>query len=269
MALLHLPAKLAGLMGLWRTAWSAAALRPFPVGNGRLNPRRRSQSTQSAVIIEAWRDNVAACLMLWYPGMEGGHALVDVLLGRVNPSGKLPCTFPRRAEDLPYFGKDATKITYGLWHGYRKLERDGAALAFPFGFGLSYTTFALDHLRLAQETIGAEGALVATVPGDRTGEEVVQCRLTAKLSRPPASVPQAHEASHRSSWLGGRLSQDSPITSDAQYSRREAIFPSTNSRSAISFMCLRLCCTTSSKYTSHSAMPVVPSMYALSRVKLM
>ena len=80
--------------------------------------------------------------MLWYPGMEGGHALADVLLGKVKPVGKLPCTFAKRAEDLPFYDKDATAITYDLWHGYRKLERDGVEPAFPFGFGLSYTTFA-------------------------------------------------------------------------------------------------------------------------------
>jgi beta-glucosidase len=71
--------------------------------------------------------------MLWYPGQEGGHGLADVLLGHVNPSGKLPFTVPRSLDDLPFFDKDATAITYDLWHGYRKLERDGAEPAFPFG----------------------------------------------------------------------------------------------------------------------------------------
>ena len=104
----------------------------------------------SAVITEAWRDRAPAILMLWYPGMEGGHALAEVLTGEVNPSGRLPCTFPARAEDLPFFDRNATKITYDLWHGYRKLERDGAAPAFPFGFGLSYTTFEYAGLRLAR-----------------------------------------------------------------------------------------------------------------------
>src|SRR5690242_8039869 len=104
--------------------------------------------TGSAVITETWRERVPAILVLWYPGMEGGHALADVLLGRVGPSGKLPCTFPRRAEDLPFFDRGARAITYDLWHGYRKLERDGADAAFPFGFGLSYTTFRLGGLHI-------------------------------------------------------------------------------------------------------------------------
>jgi beta-glucosidase len=141
----------------------------------------------SAVITEAWRDKVAGILMLWYPGQEGGHALADVLLGHVNPSGKLPCTFPRSADDLPFFDKDATAITNDLWHGYRKLERDGTEPAFPFGFGLSYTTFSLSNLQLAQERIGTDGSLVATVDvtnmGQVAGEEVVQLYVGARSSK--------------------------------------------------------------------------------------
>lgn len=137
----------------------------------------------SAVITEAWRDQAAAIVMLWYAGMEGGHALADVLLGRVNPGGKLPMSFPRRAEDLPDFDKNATAITYDLWHGYRKLERDGVAPAFPFGFGLSYTTFALGNLRLAAESVPAGGEIVATVEvtntGGVAGDEVVQLYVAA------------------------------------------------------------------------------------------
>jgi beta-glucosidase len=138
----------------------------------------------SAVITERWRDKVPAVLMLWYPGMEGGHALADVLLGKVNPSGRLPCSFPRRADDLPFFDCDATTITYDLWHGYRKLERDGAVPAFPFGFGLGYTTFEIANLRLAEPSIAADGVVDVTVDvtntGHRPGEEVVQLYIAAR-----------------------------------------------------------------------------------------
>jgi beta-glucosidase len=140
----------------------------------------------SAVITEAWRQQVPAILMLWYPGQEGGHAFADVLLGRINPSGKLPLSFSRRAEDLPFFDKDATAITYDLWHGYRKLDRDGAESAFPFGFGLSYTTFAYAKLRLEQEELAATETLVAMVDvtntGNLPGDEVVQLYVGAQGS---------------------------------------------------------------------------------------
>jgi beta-glucosidase len=149
----------------------------------------------SAVITEAWREQVAAILMLWYPGMEGGNAFADVLLGRVNPSGRLPCTFPKHAEDLPFFDKNATAITYDLWHGYRKLERDGAQPAFPFGFGLSYTTYAYGNLQLVQDRLGADDTLQARVDvtntGNVAGEEVVQLYITAhgsKVERAPKEL---------------------------------------------------------------------------------
>jgi len=104
--------------------------------------------------------------------------LADVLLGRVNPSGKLPCAFPSRPEDLPVFDRDATRIVYDLWHGYRKMERDGAEPAFPFGFGLSYTRFDYRGLRLAKSELGPsdalEAALEVTNDGDRVGGEIVQ-----------------------------------------------------------------------------------------------
>ena len=149
----------------------------------------------SAVIIEAWRERAAAILMLWYPGMEGGHALADVLVGRVNPSGRLPCAFPVRAEDLPAFDRNATKITYDLWHGYRKMERDGASPAFPFGFGLSYTRFEYANLRLTKTELSASDLIEATVEvtnaGERAGEEVVQLYVAAigsKVERAPKEL---------------------------------------------------------------------------------
>jgi beta-glucosidase len=132
----------------------------------------------SAVIMEAWREQVPAILMLWYPGMEGGHALADILLGRVNPSGKLPFVIPQQAEHLPFFDKDATEIEYDLWHGYRKLERDGNRPAFPFGFGLSYNSYHYANLKLAQNELGPAETLSLSLDvsntGAHAGEEVVQ-----------------------------------------------------------------------------------------------
>ncbi|HTL69501.1 MAG TPA: glycoside hydrolase family 3 C-terminal domain-containing protein [Lacunisphaera sp.] len=140
----------------------------------------------SAVITEAWRERVPGIVVLWYPGMEGGHALADVLLGRVNPGGRLPCTFPRRASDLPAFDREATRVTYDLWHGYRRLARTGTTAAFPFGFGLSYTSFRHANLRLDRDLISPADTIVATVDVTNTGpvpgDDVVQLYAAARSS---------------------------------------------------------------------------------------
>jgi beta-glucosidase len=148
----------------------------------------------SAVITEPWREKVAGILMLWYPGQEGGRAFADVLFGKVNPSGKLPCIFPKRAEDLPLFDKDASKITYDLWHGYRKMEHDAVQPAFPFGFGMSYTSFSLSDLQLADKSINKTGTVNVTVKvtntGKVAGEEVVQLYIGARSSKVERAVKE-------------------------------------------------------------------------------
>jgi beta-glucosidase len=93
------------------------------------------------MLTREWHDAVPGLLLLWYPGQEGGHALADVLLGRVSPSGRLPFSLPSSADQLPPFEPRARRIIYDLWHGYRRLGRDGEAAAFPFGYGLSYSQF--------------------------------------------------------------------------------------------------------------------------------
>jgi beta-glucosidase len=132
----------------------------------------------SAIITEAWRETVPAILMAWYPGMEGGHALADVLFGRVNPSGKLPCVFPRSAAHLPWFDRTARQIEYGYFHGYRLLDKNGHEPAFPFGFGLSYSRFRCDNLQVVPDRVPLDGAVEISVDltnlGPRSGAEVVQ-----------------------------------------------------------------------------------------------
>jgi beta-glucosidase len=141
----------------------------------------------SAVIVENWKDAAAGIVMLWYPGMEGGRALADILLGKANPGGKLPFVVPRSAGDLPYFDPEAEEIEYDLWHGYRKLERDQVAPAFPFGFGLSYTTFEYRRLALDRAEVSPGDTLRVSVDvantGARDGEEVVQIYVRAPGSR--------------------------------------------------------------------------------------
>jgi beta-glucosidase len=140
----------------------------------------------SAVVTESWREQVGAVVAAWYPGMEGGHALARVLFGQVNPGGRLPSTWPRGAEQLPPFPRGARAVRYGPLHGYRLMEATGRSPAFPFGFGLSYTTF--EHGRLvARQSV--DGTVRLTVPvvntGTREGDEVVQVYLDEPLGSEP------------------------------------------------------------------------------------
>lgn len=128
-----------------------------------------------AVIAERWRRDVPAILIAWYSGMEGGTALADVLLGDVDAAGRLPYAVPTSEEHLPYFDPEATAITYDRYHGQRLLDRLGVEAAFPFGFGLSYTSFEVSGL--GADRAGAETATArvrVTNTGPRHGRHVVQ-----------------------------------------------------------------------------------------------
>lgn len=138
-----------------------------------------------------WLSRVKALVWSYFAGMETGTALADILLGKVNPSGKLPETLPVRYEDTVTaksgeFGKEGRiELKEGIFVGYRYYEKEAVKPAFAFGHGLSYTTFALSDLQVKKmagdETVGedvAEGVAVTvklTNCGDRAGAEVVQC----------------------------------------------------------------------------------------------
>ena len=127
------------------------------------------------IVLDPWDTDVAAVLLAWYPGMEGGHAIADVLLGDAEPAGRLPMAIPHRQGDLPEVDWDATTVTYGRWWGQRKLDRDGVPAAYPLGFGLGYTTFSMTDLEvgeLGDERFSATVRVANT--GLRAGRHVVQ-----------------------------------------------------------------------------------------------
>jgi beta-glucosidase len=131
--------------------------------------------TAGAVIIEEWRDLVPAILIGWYSGSEGGHALADVLLGRVDAAGRLPFSIPTAECHLPDFDRLAAAITYTKWFGQRLLDLDGHHAAYPLGYGLSYSEFALSDLSvgdLAGESFTA--SVTVTNIGERDGRHVVE-----------------------------------------------------------------------------------------------
>ncbi|MGH9881177.1 MAG: beta-glucosidase family protein [Pyrinomonadaceae bacterium] len=132
-----------------------------------------------------WLTKVPAVMLAWYPGMEGGNALARVLFGDVNPSGKLPCTFPKRLEDSPahalgaYPGKNGQEeYVEGLLVGYRWFDTKKIEPLFPFGYGLSYTSFKYSSLKLTEgkdlkgPVAVAEFEVANT--GSRDGGEVAQ-----------------------------------------------------------------------------------------------
>ena len=143
------------------------------------------------MLSQEWHDAVPGLLLLWYPGQEGGHALADVLLGRVSPSGRLPFSLPSSADQLPPFEPRARRIVYDLWHGYRRLGRDGQAAAFAFGYGLSYSQFETTELSatLTPNSDDAEPAISLAVTvansGAMAAAEVLQIYL-----EPPGQAVQ-------------------------------------------------------------------------------
>jgi beta-glucosidase len=149
------------------------------------------------VDMRRWIERVPAILHAWYPGQEGGTAVAEILAGLVNPSGRLPATFERAPEDRSSFGcyhdADGDKrvlLSDGVFTGYRHHDRTGVAPLFPFGFGLSYTTFAYENLVLPEQVTDGQPLTVrfdVVNTGGRAGIETAQLYLgdvAASVPRP-------------------------------------------------------------------------------------
>jgi len=137
-----------------------------------------------SAVVMPWLEDVSATLLIWYPGMEGGHALADVLLGAAEPGGRLPFAIPRDESQLVHFDRDADRETYGLLHGQWWLDHCGVAAHRPFGFGLGYTRFELGEARIQ----GDVAAVSVRNMGTRGGSTVVQVYASVPGSayeRPP------------------------------------------------------------------------------------
>lgn len=135
------------------------------------------------VTMTGWLDRVPGLIAAWFPGETGGDALAAILFGDVNPSGKLPDTLAARREDYPDFGNfpgtnGVVNYAEGIYVGYRHFDKQRIKPLFPFGFGLSYTTFKLGKARLTSRTLSPTGRVTVEVPvtntGKRDGAEVVQ-----------------------------------------------------------------------------------------------
>jgi len=175
------PARVKGVHGGFSIGGDRISLRLSPPDVelvklvSRANPRTVvAIQAGSAVVMTEWIESAPAVVQCWYGGAQAGPGLADVLFGAVNPSARLPFSVPRHEHDLPPFDRDATHVRYDRWHGWWHLERSGRTPAFPFGYGLSYTTFALRDVRVRVEGahLFVRGSVANT--GPRDGADVVQ-----------------------------------------------------------------------------------------------
>ena len=161
------------------------------------NPHTIVVLNTGAPVLMPWANQAQAIVEAWYPGQEDGKALAAVLFGDVNPSGKLPMTFPASASDVPantpaqYPGIDSqAQYSEGVFVGYRHYDKNNITPLFPFGYGLSYTNFSYSNIALspasASPTSTVAVSLDVTNTGSRAGAEVVQLYLGI----PSTNVPE-------------------------------------------------------------------------------
>ena len=128
----------------------------------------------SAVMMAPWIEQTAAVMQAWYGGQQAGNGLADVVFGLVNPSGRLPFTVPVDSSHLPYFDREADRIVYDRWHGWWRAENFDFVPLFPFGFGLSYTTFRIEAVTMKIVDEGYRVSCQITNIGTRDGADVIQ-----------------------------------------------------------------------------------------------
>ena len=153
------------------------------------------------VSMAGWYDKVSGLIHAFYPGQEGGTAIAEILFGKVNPSGKLPVSFEKRWEGNPTFNSyyddnNDNRVTYkeGIFVGYRGFDKSGIEPMFPFGFGLSYTTFAYSNLKLSKPEMKYNDIITASIDvantGKMDGKEVVQLYISDIQSSVPRPVKE-------------------------------------------------------------------------------
>jgi len=185
--------------------------RPFALPDGQTNliAAVAAVNAHTIVVINSgggvawagWLDGVPAVLQAWYSGQESGRAVAEILFGLVNPSGKLPATFEKRAEDNPTFpyyhlsANGTTPYTEGIFVGYRGYDEKNIEPQFCFGHGLSYTEFKYGKLKVTTNRIPANGTVTVSVEvkntGQRAGDEVVQLYVhpvKSSVPRPPKEL---------------------------------------------------------------------------------
>jgi len=157
----------------------------------------------SPIPMNEWIDSVPSVVEAWYGGMEVGNAIADILFGDVNPSGKLPLTFPKKLSDSPAHNseltfpgvKDSVFYDEGIYVGYRYFDKEQMEPLFPFGYGLSYTTFNYENLKIDKEKFSKNDTVTVSVDivntGNRPGAEIIQLYvqdIECSTDRPPKEL---------------------------------------------------------------------------------
>ncbi len=169
------------------------------------NPRTVVVLKAGSPVFMPWLDKVPALLEAWYPGEEDGNAVTAVLFGDINPSGKLPITFPRQLADLPahtpeqYPGtNNVVHYSEGVFVGYRYFDAKDIQPLFPFGYGLSYTTFGYKNLSISSKNFSVDSKTKMAVDfdvintGKKFGKEIAQLYVgfpsTSEIPEPPKQL---------------------------------------------------------------------------------
>jgi len=164
----------------------------LPLDQETLIQRVAEQAARTVVLLEAgsaievrpWVDSVDALMMIWYPGCEGGHALARIIFGDVSPSGRLPVTFPRSLSQLMDWDITALDVEHGLYHGYRYLDKQGERAEFPFGYGLTYSTYSFDGLQVER----ADDGFLLTATLSNTGQNAAAIVPQVYVGYPESKV---------------------------------------------------------------------------------
>ncbi len=190
----------------WETEGTDRPHLRLPAGQDELVSAVAAANPNTVVVLNCgapvempWLEQVAGLVQMYYPGLEGGAAVMEVLTGKVNPSGKLTVTYPRRFEDTPSFTNlsihEARQVRYGegIFTGYRYYDTAKVAPLFPFGYGLSYTSFAYAALRAPARVKPGESfsaSVEVTNTGKRAGKEVVQLYVRDAACSVPRPVKE-------------------------------------------------------------------------------
>ena len=193
----------AGLTAEWESEGQDRINMDLPGEQNELIARVAAANPNTVVVLNAgsplhmpWVNDVKSVLQMWYLGQESGNAIADILFGEADPGGRLPTSFPKRIEDNPAhinFPGENGMVRYGegLFVGYRYYDKKNIAPLFPFGHGLSYTSFSFDVLELDQAGGEINAQVTLTNTGSRKGQEVVQLYvrdLQSSLIRPPKEL---------------------------------------------------------------------------------